>query len=394
MNSILLLFITSLAMFLGSYLFGTIPLCFKLSDSKLSSIALLGVGLLTGTALGVIVPEGIEAVIKAAGAHEHSDEDSEATNQFEMEQIGNPRGTFNSLMSHVPNTPRQSPIPVSRVMAATNWLRSKLNVFPPIFIGIFAHGIADGFALGSALVDSVDKSVGMTVFIALILHKAPEAFGLAATLLRLGYGRIKVRKLLLVYSVCAPVGAITTNFLLRFIEISFFSKETEFGALGMFSGYVLLFSGGMLVFVALCHALPEAIEAANNSHSTFPTPTVIPDVTGTSGADSSLHSHHNHRGVPDILPADLQLPSSLDTALHIHHSQSEAFDETRSINDQSHGFENNAQPIDVQAKSLAMPNSHPSNSHTHSHVSLSAFHLMLLVGGIFFPLLLTIGHAH
>ncbi|GMT11761.1 hypothetical protein PFISCL1PPCAC_3058, partial [Pristionchus fissidentatus] len=53
------------AMFIGSYFAGQIPLVMNLSESRLRIITIFGAGLLVGTALSVIVPEGVEAVYSA-----------------------------------------------------------------------------------------------------------------------------------------------------------------------------------------------------------------------------------------------------------------------------------------------------------------------------------------
>lgn len=47
------------AMFAGAFLAGYIPLSFGLSEEKLRLITIFGAGLLVGTALIVIIPEGI-----------------------------------------------------------------------------------------------------------------------------------------------------------------------------------------------------------------------------------------------------------------------------------------------------------------------------------------------
>lgn len=52
----------SLAMFVGCYLAGSIPLYLPLSESKTRSMSVFGSGLLIGTALAVILPEGLSMV--------------------------------------------------------------------------------------------------------------------------------------------------------------------------------------------------------------------------------------------------------------------------------------------------------------------------------------------
>lgn len=52
---------TCLLMFVGSMLAGLAPLFLSVSESQLQTISAVGAGLLIGTALGVILPEGAEA---------------------------------------------------------------------------------------------------------------------------------------------------------------------------------------------------------------------------------------------------------------------------------------------------------------------------------------------
>ena len=52
----------SLVMLLGSYIAGSIPLFFSLSEEKLQLVSVMGAGLLVGTALSVIIPEGMQTL--------------------------------------------------------------------------------------------------------------------------------------------------------------------------------------------------------------------------------------------------------------------------------------------------------------------------------------------
>lgn len=62
MDQLQLLLFLSFSMLIGSFLSGTIPMAFKLSDSKSRLLALLGSGILVGTALAIIIPEGIDSI--------------------------------------------------------------------------------------------------------------------------------------------------------------------------------------------------------------------------------------------------------------------------------------------------------------------------------------------
>lgn len=66
-----MLILLVIVMLIGSYIAGSIPLIVNLSEEKLKRITVLGAGLLVGTALAVIIPEGIRSL--ALESQSHSD---------------------------------------------------------------------------------------------------------------------------------------------------------------------------------------------------------------------------------------------------------------------------------------------------------------------------------
>ena len=76
-------------------------------------------------------------------------------------------------------------------------------------LGLVVHAAADGIALGAAAATK-QLDVEIIVFLAIMLHKAPAAFGLVTFLLHEGLDRNRVRKHLLIFSVSAPVLALLT----------------------------------------------------------------------------------------------------------------------------------------------------------------------------------------
>jgi zinc transporter 9 len=52
----------SSAMFFGSYISGLVPLGFTLERDQINQMNVAGSGLLIGTALSVIIPEGVSAL--------------------------------------------------------------------------------------------------------------------------------------------------------------------------------------------------------------------------------------------------------------------------------------------------------------------------------------------
>ncbi len=71
------------------------------------------------------------------------------------------------------------------------------------------HAAADGIALGAAAATH-QLDVEVIVFLAIMLHKAPAAFGLVTFLLHEGLDKNRAKKHLLIFSLSAPVMAVTT----------------------------------------------------------------------------------------------------------------------------------------------------------------------------------------
>lgn len=116
-------------------------------------------------------------------------------------------------------------------------------------IGLVVHAAADGVALGAAAKTS-HSDVEMIVFLAIMLHKAPAAFGLVSFLLHEGTDRQRIRKHLGIFSMSAPLLTLITYF-----GIGQEQKETlnSFNA----TAVAMLFSAGTFLYVATVHVLPE-----------------------------------------------------------------------------------------------------------------------------------------
>lgn len=65
MDEVYLLWFLSISMLVCSFLAGLVPLAFRLSDNKSRLLALLGSGILVGTALSIIIPEGVDSLYGA-----------------------------------------------------------------------------------------------------------------------------------------------------------------------------------------------------------------------------------------------------------------------------------------------------------------------------------------
>ena len=105
--------------------------------------------------------------------------------------------------------------------------------------GLIVHALADGLALGAS---SQSPTLSLVVFSAIMLHKAPTAFGLTAVLLKQGLGKRMARAHLILFSLAAPAGAIGTWFLVNLLGQDGSDGSTANSE--WWTGVVLIFSGG------------------------------------------------------------------------------------------------------------------------------------------------------
>lgn len=305
-------------MLVGSYGAGSAPLFMPMSEEKLHLVSVMGAGLLVGVAFAVIIPEGVLTLIKAytlrshhhiqqrsniidakavdasqddnhigrqlnEDHHDQSDHDHDSDGHtFEgldrvmgislvlgfifmmlVEQIGaymssksngsirsNSTGDEESLV-HSSGQTRKRNQPV-------NWTTT---------LGLVVHAAADGIALGAAAATN-ELDVELIVFFAIMLHKAPAAFGLVTFLLHEGLDRNRARKHLLIFSVSAPSLAVITFICLAWSGGSGGPVE---GKLDTFqaTGIAMLFSAGTFLYVATMHVLPEVTNMGGGHNHGF-----------------------------------------------------------------------------------------------------------------------------
>nr|BAN21256.1 conserved hypothetical protein [Riptortus pedestris] len=250
MEEFTVLFMLSVVMLIGSYLAGSIPLIMSLSESKLNLVSIFGAGLLVGTALSVIIPEGIRALfssipIPKAPAVSVTHSAVEAAGEHNQPDLNGAIG-LSLVFGFV-------------VMLLVDQISSRRNrdvesgtIGSPKLtatVGLVVHSAVDGVALGAAAT-TTHTDVEFIVFIAIMLHKAPAAFGLVSFLMHEGLDRKRIRRHLLVFSLSAPLMAMVT-----YSCIGQEGKE-KLSSLNA-TGIAMLFSAGTFLYVATVHVLPE-----------------------------------------------------------------------------------------------------------------------------------------
>ncbi|KAM7346867.1 zinc/iron regulated transporter-related protein 102B [Cochliomyia hominivorax] len=255
----LMLVMLVIVMLVGSYVAGNIPLVMKLSEKKLKFVTVLGAGLLVGTALTVIIPEGIRSLYtegetptaiktttntaQPSAPLTHGDEKDHSRTIGLSLVLG---FVFMMLVDQISQKRQKNSSPNDKNITAT--------------LGLVVHAAADGVALGAAATTS-HKDVEMIVFLAIMLHKAPAAFGLVSFLLHEKIERQQIRKHLAIFSLSAPLLTLLTYF-----GIGQEQKETLNSVNA--TGIAMLFSAGTFLYVATVHVLPELTQGGHShSHS-------------------------------------------------------------------------------------------------------------------------------
>ena len=108
-------------------------------------------------------------------------------------------------------------------------------------LGLCIHAAADGIALGASSSSTSTTSLSLIIFVAIMVHKAPAAFGLTSVLLKQGLGKKGARAHLVIFSLAAPAGAICTWILVRALGGG---GTSEPASMRWWTGVLLLFSGG------------------------------------------------------------------------------------------------------------------------------------------------------
>jgi zinc and cadmium transporter len=110
------------------------------------------------------------------------------------------------------------------------------------WIGMSAHTIVDGFALGAA---SISPELGALVFLAILAHKVPNSFSLSAILLSEGYSRGRAVAMNAAFALMVPVGAGLYVFLRELVHVE------------RFTALALAASAGTFLHLSLSDILPD-----------------------------------------------------------------------------------------------------------------------------------------
>ncbi|KAF8327406.1 Zinc/iron permease [Cantharellus anzutake] len=282
--------VLSSVLWAASFFVGLLPLIFSPPRHVIALLSVLGMGILLGTSMGVIIPEGIETiydeyfakirgagsdyvitkppvltialsllsgftamlVIEQASSHyiDHGSDESQIAIPIsgdaleddldaEIALLEGTRGPYESNASAPLDVSPMASRPDPRLMT----------------LGLIVHSVSDGLAFGSACVSrnasitsqtsSRQTSISLVVFAGIVIHKAPASLALSTTLSSYALSARAIRSHILAFSAAAPAGAIVSYLVLNALR-----DKNSTVASGSWIGPALLFSGGSFLYVA------------------------------------------------------------------------------------------------------------------------------------------------
>jgi solute carrier family 39 (zinc transporter), member 9 len=188
----------SAVMFIASFAAGTVPLAMSLSQERMNLVSSLGIGLLVGTSLGVVLPEGIEMLYSSTESSSMNTRQDSLRKTASVSAKGSSHDEHSRhlamalalitgylimhLLTYLPplllSKYDQSSIPMSSLPSTPRLERTSSNLsldqpkgLSNTTIGLCIHALADGIALGSSAVSN-NLALESIVFFAIMLHKA------------------------------------------------------------------------------------------------------------------------------------------------------------------------------------------------------------------------------
>lgn len=259
---ILVLVVLPLVMFVATFAAGIVPLRLAVAQHHLKYLSFLSMGILIGTAMMIILPEGIETL-------------SQETTEVSL-YVGLPL-LLGFLTMYIIDCLFSTNVKAQESSVVESIIGS------PITLGLIFHGIVDGIALGSSFASG--EVMTLIIFAAIIIHKIPTSFSLSTILLQEGTSDSKLYWHVLLFALLSPLACWLT-----FVVIKLISTKSN-----LVLGVLFLYSAGTFLFVVnhVMHefssndfyALPTSVESemtAVESHSKIPRNELIISLVGIS----------------------------------------------------------------------------------------------------------------
>lgn len=231
----------ALAMGVTSYGAAILPLKVSIPLLKMNLFSAFSMGILVGTVLCLVVPEGAEAVMDAVRDIEGYDVGS---------CIGMSLLAGFALMFLIDNMQSVTPEYFQVGSWDTNKIKPQLMSIAKstLTLGLLLHSFVDGIALGTSYLNNTG-SFELVFFFVIIIHKLPTAVSLSVVLLQEGVLPEMCLFHALAFALTTPVASILT-----YLVAQLFGLNSQFTV-----GILLLFSAGTFLY-SVMHVMMEIVD--------------------------------------------------------------------------------------------------------------------------------------
>lgn len=256
MTAFLWLLLIGAVMAVTSFAAGIFPLKAGIALQHMNLASALSMGILVGTALAAVIPEGIEMLLES-GYPVNSESGMLLSGVVGLSLIIGFAVMFVVDQYELLSTDGEvsnSDVPSRQDIIIKSILRS------PLTLGLLLHSFVDGIALGTAFVND-NHSFQILFLLMITIHKLPTAFSLSVVLHQEGLPDATVYIHLLMFSAMTPLSSILTYL---FVVLLHLNSNLVVGILFLFSGGTFLYS--------VIHVMMEVLNKKDYSLVAVPDP--------------------------------------------------------------------------------------------------------------------------
>lgn len=243
MQRFISLLILATIMGIASYGAGLLPLKTSIAKHHMKLVSALSVGILIGTALAVVIPEGVETVFESTKNSPLSVTGASLLSGFIAMFLVDHYASIAAIFNVESSVQTEGDSVQEKFKSI---LQSTLT------LGLILHSFVDGIALGTSFFHG-DDSFPVIFFVMIIVHKLPTAFSLAVVLVQEGFTQEVINFHLIVFSLATPLASF-----MAFLVISFLGLDSPFAV-----GILLLFSAGTFLY-SVMHVMMEILDKGDD----------------------------------------------------------------------------------------------------------------------------------
>lgn len=220
---------------------GLFPIKSGLALHHMNLASALSMGILVGTALAAVIPEGVEMLIDSGY--------SDTSHALSLSSVIGISLLGGFLVMFLVDHYRE--LFTNEQQQDSNGGEDKrivLSIFrSPLTLGLLLHSFVDGIALGSAFITE-DGTFQLLFLVMITIHKLPTAFSLTVVLHEEGFSEEITKVHLLIFALTTPISSI----LMFLIVISLKLNST------FLIGILFLFSAGTFLY-SVIHVIMEVM---------------------------------------------------------------------------------------------------------------------------------------